>query len=147
MKMSVHSMEVVNNLATLVILPDEFIHLYISTCISKCENMIEDRSLQSRLVRLLCVFIQSLIRNRIIDVKVLIYLYLINNYIYLFIKKKKKELYIELQPFCMEFSTIREANTLFRLLKTMNNETNSTGTLNAENTSQQQQQQQANKRL
>jgi hypothetical protein len=46
----------------------------------------------------------------------------------------------------MEFSTIREANTLFRLLKTMNNETNSTGTLNAENTSQQQQQQ-ANKRL
>ena len=145
MKMSVHSMEVVNNLATLVILPDEFIHLYISTCISKCENMIEDRSLQSRLVRLLCVFIQSLIRNRIIDVKVLIYLYLINNHIYLFIKQKK-ELYIELQPFCMEFSTIREANTLFRLLKTMNNETTSTGLLNAENTSQQQQQQ-ANKRL
>jgi hypothetical protein len=77
------------------LLPKEFLHSFISNCISCCENIVEEK-VQKRSVRLCCIFFQNLIQRNIVDVE---------------------EVQVEVQAFCIEFSRFREAIVLFKLLK------------------------------
>lgn len=96
MKTSVHSMEVVNRLSRLTQLSQEFLHLYITSWIQKCDET-KEKSFQHRFVRLASVFIQSLIRNKCIDVK---------------------DFYVEVKEFSQQYLHIKETASLFQLLQT-----------------------------
>lgn len=77
-------------------IPSEAIHFFISNCIQECKNTIEGHYSRKRLVRLLCVFITSIIKNKLAT---------------------SNELNAEISNFCLEYTDIKEANQLFKLIK------------------------------
>ena len=97
MDITLHSIEVVKELSTT--LPIEFLQSYINHCISSCGN-IKNNFKQNRSVRLVCVFLKNLLRNKIISAQ-----------------DCSQDLFFQIQTFCIEFSKIKEAAEVFTLLK------------------------------
>ena len=94
---SKHSMEVISQICSAVELPTEYLHLYISNCFATCRQT-QDPLSQNRLVAMCCVFLTTLIRNNILNVG---------------------DIFVELEAFCISYSKVPGASTLYRLLKQM----------------------------
>ena len=105
-ELSLHSMEVVNRLATATaggeaaLLPGEFLVGYLHHALECCRG-IKDRYAQGRMVRLVCVFLQSLLREERRGG----------------LGEGLDLLSSELMSFCVDFSKVKEAAALFRMLK------------------------------
>ena len=70
MDMSLHSMEVAKSLSlessSSLLLPPDFLHLFICKCLTSCAKL-QDKFLQHRHVRLICAFLTTLIRRKVIQ--------------------------------------------------------------------------------
>ncbi|KAG0000857.1 hypothetical protein BGZ79_005399 [Entomortierella chlamydospora] len=93
-RLTLHSLEVVNRLSAATTLSPQFLHAYIENAIRCCE-LVEDKVGQARVVRMLCVFLQSLLRNEAITIP---------------------GYYHALQSFCVQFARVKEVANLFQSL-------------------------------
>jgi len=110
LQLSLHSMELVNKL-TAHNIPPKILYQYITNIIHSTRTT-ADKQLQTRHVRLVCVFLQSLIRNKIVTENDLF---------------QESRIGVETQEFALEFSKIKEAGNLFRLLRQLDPNSGSPG--------------------
>ncbi|GAU99458.1 hypothetical protein RvY_10459 [Ramazzottius varieornatus] len=96
---SVHTMDVINRLHEAKIVPADFLPLYVSYALRKCDSGASTESAYNhRLIRLVCVFLQSAVRNKTLNLA------------------ENPDLLVEIQAFCVR-QTSKEAVALYRLLK------------------------------
>lgn len=111
MDLSLHSMELVKDLALApsATLPADFLHLYICKCMHACTHM-ADKFLQNRHVRLICVFLQALLRHKILPLHSSASLAEDAALV-------RDVMLVEVQAFLVEFSRIKEAANLYKQIK------------------------------
>ncbi|KAM7541126.1 hypothetical protein Aperf_G00000032561 [Anoplocephala perfoliata] len=99
MDLNVQMLEVINQTASRIKLPEKFILNCISNLLTKCQNM-QDKSAQMRIARIVCLVTSSWLRNKALNIT-------------------SSSIFAEIESFSLDFCKIREANTLYRLVKSI----------------------------
>jgi hypothetical protein len=95
MKLSPNTLEVFNMLSNSVELPQEFTQLFLKNCMEQCRNTPEKNNNRNRMVRLLCVFMLSIIKSKQINIQ---------------------QMHLDVQAFCIDFVQVKEANSIYKQL-------------------------------
>lgn len=69
MRLTPNTLEVFNQLSESVDLPQEFIQLFLKNCMNQCRTSTDNKINKQRMVRLLCVFMLSLFKSRMIQLQ------------------------------------------------------------------------------
>lgn len=91
--LTVQGMEVVNKLCTQIDFPQELVNNFISACVCRCDDTTLTQYALCRQVRMICVFLSSLLRNS---------------------KWNVQPLSVELQSFALKYAHVKEAVSLYQ---------------------------------
>lgn len=95
MEVTFNILEVIHILSTRITIESDLLHLMISHFMDCCDNITEP-SAQVHLVRLVCLFLQSLLKNNVIQLK---------------------DYKVELEEFCLRQAKVKEAAQFFKSIK------------------------------
>ena len=63
---------------------------------NQCKSNQDSKVNKNRMIRLVCVFLQSIIKNKLINLQ---------------------DVFLDIQSFCIEFSQVKEANAILKTIK------------------------------
>jgi len=93
MKLSITLLEVFHDILQKVDFPKEFILLFVKNCMDQCSASTETKVLKNRMVRLVIVFLQNILKQKILDFE---------------------DISTSIKQFCMEHNTSKEAQDMLK---------------------------------
>ena len=91
MKLSISLLEVFHGILYQVDFPKEFILLFVKNCMDQCSASTETKVLKNRMVRLVIVFLQNILKQKVLEFE---------------------DISTAIKQFCMEHNHIKEAQEM-----------------------------------